>query len=243
MSATKDLRIPALLLGLFVAAGLIASGYLLGNAALKVKSLDRTVTVKGLSEREVPADLAAWPLNFQAAANDIDEIYAAVETNVATIRRFLQTYGVSPDEITLSPPQVTDLHAQNWGDKRHLKFRYTANATVTVYTDKVDAVRDAMANIIDLGKQGVVIGGNQYSGPGSNLFLFTGLSGIKPEMIEEATKNARAVAKKFAQDSDSNLGKIRSARQGVFSINDRDATTPHIKKVRVVSTIEYYLTD
>ena len=83
--------------------------------------------------------------------------------------------------------------------------------------------------------------GDEYTS--ATEYLFTGLNEIKPEMVEEATRNAREVALKFARDSDSKLGKIRSARQGQFSISDRDKNTPHIKRVRVVSTIEYYLAD
>ena len=114
---------------------------------------------------------------------------------------------------------------------------------MTVYSDKVEAVRTAMSNVVELGKKGIVIGEGGYSNQGGNQFIFTGLSDLKPDMIEEATKNARSVAEKFAADSNSKLGKIKAARQGQFSIANRDATTPHIKSVRVVSTIEYYLSD
>ncbi|MGB1558306.1 MAG: SIMPL domain-containing protein, partial [Oceanococcaceae bacterium] len=139
-------------------------------------------------------------------------------------------------------PQVTDLHAQQYGDKSQIRYRYTAQATVTVYSQNVEATRQAMGNLVELGKRGVVVGANYY-GNGGTQFLYTGLSSLKPDMIEEATRNARAVAEKFAQDSDSHLGKIRQASQGQFSISDRDASTPHIKTVRVVSTVEYYLSD
>jgi hypothetical protein len=98
-----------------------------------------------------------------------------------------------------------------------------------------------MSGVIELGKKGIVLTAQDYQN--KTQFVYSGLSNIKPEMIEEATKNARAVARKFASDSESQLGKIKTAKQGQFSINDRDATTPHIKKIRVVSTIEYYLSD
>ena len=110
-----------------------------------------------------------------------------------------------------------------------------------MYSKNIGNVRKAMANVVALGKQGIAVSGNQY---GSQIqFLFTDLNSLKPKMIEEATANARAVAEKFAADSNSKLGKIRSARQGQFTIEDRDASTPHIKNVRVVSTVEYYLAD
>lgn len=236
-------RLAAAILGALLLAAFVAVGLIARDAALAVKALERTVTVKGLSEREVPANLATWPIIFQVASNDLDELFAAVESNARVVTEFLASHGIAADEIVLSPPSVTDLYAQQWGDKQHIKFRYTAMVTVTVYSEQVDAVRTAMADVIELGKRGIVIDGQAAMHQGNELFLFTGLSALKPAMIEEATRNARAVAEKFAQDSNSRLGKIRRASQGQFSITNRDATTPHIKTVRVVSTIEYYLSD
>jgi hypothetical protein len=236
-----QIRNGSLILGIAIVLGLASLGYLLGDAASSVKALERTVTVKGLSEREVSANIAIWPVTFQVASNNLDEVYNAVEDNSRIIKRFLAAYGIAEGEISLSPPSVSDLYAQQWGDKQYIKFRYIGSASVTVYSENVAAVREAMSNVVELGKQGVAVGGapNQTA----DRFLFTKLSELKPEMIEEATKNARSVAEKFAQDSASRLGKIKSASQGQFSIVNRDSTTPHIKKVRVVSTIEYYLSD
>ena len=232
---------------LLVAAGLVLGlgtlGYLLAEAAIEVKSFERTVTVKGLSEREVPANVAAWPITFQVASNELDDVYASIEAKTAAVQRFLLGHGIPEDAISFSAPNVTDLHAQQWGDKAHIKYRYTGAATVTIYSENVQAVRDAMADMLALGKQGVAVANNNHPSQASNQFLFTNLNELKPDMIEEATKNARSVAEKFAKDSDSRLGKIKAARQGQFSISARDSTTPHIKKVRVVSTVEYYLVD
>lgn len=237
------LRTASLILGvaLVVSAGTL--GVLLGNAALSTKALERTVVVKGLSEREVAANIATWPIKFQVAANDLEEVYALIERHSDTVTRFLSGHGISGDEISMGPPSVADIYAQQWGDKRDIKYRYTGSGSVTVYTEKVPAVLAAMADVIELGKQGVVVQSERHPGPDGRQFLFTRLTELKPEMVEEATKNARIVAEKFAADSDSRLGKIKSARQGQFSISDRDSTTPHIKKVRVVSTLEYYLSD
>jgi uncharacterized protein len=228
------------LLGLCVLLGLGLLGYQLAGAALAVKNLERTVTVKGLSEQEVAATVATWPVSFQLADNNLDALFARIDTNTQIIIDFLAEYGISGDEVTLSAPEVTDLFAQQWGNKQNITFRYTANASVTVYSKNIDAVRKAMANLVALGKKGIVISRTNMH---EQQFLFTELSALKPTMIEDATKNARAVAEKFAQDSNSKLGKIKSARQGQFSITDRDSTTPHIKKVRVVTTVEYYLSD
>lgn len=221
--------------------GFIALGWLVGNYALRVKKFDRTVVVKGLSEREVPADVAIWPLTFQEANNDLAALFAGVQKKDAQVAEFLLGHGIAKDAITVGPPVVIDRYAQAYGDTRNAMYRYTATSTVTVYTSDVEAVRKAMQDVISLGQKGVALSGEGYQS--QTQFQFTGLSKLKPGMIEEATKNARSVAEKFAADSDSRLGKIRSAQQGQFSIEDRDSTTPYIKKVRVVSTVEYHLAD
>jgi hypothetical protein len=221
--------------------GFIALGWLVGHAAVKVKKLDRTVVVKGLSEREVPADIAIWPLTYQEASNDLNALFGTLQRKNAQITEFLAGHGIARDAISVAAPTVNDLHAQSYGDKSNIVYRYTANSTVTVYSNDVEAVRKAMKDVITLGKQGVALSGEGYQNQAQ--FEFSGLAKLKPAMIEEATKNARSVAEKFAEDSESRLGKIRSAQQGQFSIENRDSTTPFIKKVRVVSTIEYQLTD
>jgi hypothetical protein len=228
-------------LGASVTLGCIALGWLLGHAVIKVKRLDQTVVVKGLSEREVPADVAIWPLTFQEASNDLNALFSSLQKKNGQITEFLAGHGIAKDAISVGPPAVTDLYAQAYGDKSNIVYRYTANSTVTVYSTDVEAVRKAMKDVITLGKAGVALSGEGYQGQAQ--FEFTGLSRLKPEMIEEATKTARAVAEKFAEDSGSTLGRIRSAQQGQFSIENRDSTTPQVKRVRVVSTIEYYLVD
>lgn len=241
MNTNEPISRSLLVLGASLLLGLIALGWLLGHGAVKVKRLDRTVVVKGLSEREVPADIAIWPLTFQEASNDLNALFGSLQRKNAQITEFLAGHGIPRDAISVGAPMVNDLHAQAYGDKSNILYRYTANSTVTVYTNDVEAVRKAMKDLISLGKQGVALSGEGYQN--QTQFEFSGLSKLKPEMIEEATKNARSVAEKFAEDSESRLGKIRSAQQGQFSIENRDSTTPHIKRVRVVSTIEYYLAD
>jgi len=229
------------ILGGSLFAGLVALGLLLGNAAMRVKSLERTVAVKGLSEREVPADIAIWPLTFREASNDLNALFESIQRKNAQIAEFLAGHGIAKEAVTISPPNVTDRHAQAYGDTANIAYRYTGGSTVTVYSSDVEAVRNAMRDVIALGKKGVALSGEDYQN--QTQFVFSGLAELKPAMIEEATRNARAVAEKFAADSESRLGKIRSASQGQFSIENRDSTTPHIKKVRVVSTVEYYLAD
>jgi hypothetical protein len=226
-------------LGASILLAFIALGWLIGNAAIDVKRFDRTVAVKGLSEREVPADVAIWPLTFQDANNDLNALFESLQRKNGLITKFLAGHGIKPEAITVGAPAVTDLYAQSYGNQNNIVYRYTARSTVTVYSNDVEAVRKAMSDVITLGKQGVALGGDGYENQAR--FEFTGLSALKPAMIEEATKNARTVAEKFAADSGSRLGHIRSAQQGQFSIENRDATTPHIKKVRVVATVEYHL--
>jgi hypothetical protein len=223
-----------------IAAGLAAGGYFIGAGWVNAKTLERTVTVKGLSEREAPADIAIWPIVFTVADNDLNALVKTVEEQTATVTRFLASSGFESDELTVNPPAITDKQAQSYsGDTG--RFRYLAQTTVTVYSDNIAATLAARQRMLELGKAGITI--NQDSYLAQTQFLFEGLNAIKPAMIEEATQNARAVAEKFAADSGSTLGKIRKARQGQFSIADRDSNNPHIKKVRVVSTLEYYLAD
>ncbi|MBE0585628.1 MAG: SIMPL domain-containing protein, partial [Desulfofustis sp.] len=224
----------ALILGAFICAGLIVFASLLANTALEIKGMDRIVNVKGLAEREVEADIAIWPITFNEAHNELTQLYSVIEQKSGIIVAFLTGSGFSPDEISISQPSIIDRQAQNYGDARGSEFRFTASTTVTVYTEQINLVRETMKKMVDLGKEGIAISGQDYQN--KTEFLFTGLNGIKPEMIEEATKNAREVAEKFAKDSNSRLGKIKTATQGQFSISDRDTSTQHIKKVRVVST-------
>lgn len=202
---------------------------------------DRNVVVKGLSEREVMADKVIWPLAYRLAGNDLRSLYSEIERSDAVILEFLTSNGIPEDEITVSPASVTDIQAERYGYNNEDPYRYKAVSVVTVASGKIDLVRSLMTRQGELLKKGVVIAGDDYQF--QTVFSFNGLNDIKPEMVAEATKNARATAQKFAEDSGSRIGKIRSASQGQFSITDRDQNTPHIKVVRVVTTIEYSLKD
>jgi hypothetical protein len=226
--------------GLLVAAGLALGGFFIGNGFYQSRALERTVEVKGLAEREVPADTAIWPIQFTVAGNDLEPLLSRLEEQGEQVRAFLTLQGFAEDEISVGAPNITDRHAQGFGDP-DVRFRYAVSQVVTVFTGKVDAVRGAGRELLELGKAGIVFNQDRYEY--RTQYLFNGLNDIKPAMIEEATRNAREVAQKFAEDSDSRLGKIRDARQGQFSISDRDSNNPHVKKVRVVSTLEYYLVD
>lgn len=228
-------------LGLSLILGLGLLGFFIQQTAVKYKAYERVVTVKGLSEREYAADTVIWPIKFTVASNDTSAMFDDIEQQTRLIRDFLTAKGLEADNISLSSPAVIDKKAQQYGGEQNMPFRYLASRTVMVYSENVDVVRGAIEEIGKLGKQGVILNQDPYSNRVE--YSFTKLNDVKPDMVEEATKNAREVAEKFAKDSQSSLGKIKWATQGQFSIYDRDSNTPHIKKVRVVSTVQYYLSD
>ncbi len=230
----------AFILGFFIFLGLASLGFFITQATLDFKSFERSVRVKGLSEREYPADIVIWPIQFVAADNKLTRLYDTIEKNNAKIRAFLLLNGITDEEISFSPPMIMDRVANQYGPQR-AEFRYSATQTVTVYSKQVKKVRSLMNKLSELGKQGIAFTAGDYQSQVS--YLFTRLNQVKPAMIAEATTKAREVAQKFAEDSNSRLGKIKTASQGRFSISPRDQNNPHIKKIRVVSTIEYYLSD
>ncbi|MBQ4889059.1 hypothetical protein A9267_01020 [Shewanella sp. UCD-FRSSP16_17] len=231
----------ATILGLLLFIGMAVLGVLLKQAIIEYKLLDRSVTVKGLAENEYSADVVIWPIQFTAASNQLEDLYVEVEKQNKLINDFLISHSIKTDEITISAPMITDKLAQQYGGNQAVEFRYTALQTMTVYSSEIDTVRQVMPEISQLGKQGIVFSQNNYDAQIE--YIFTRLNDVKPQMIEQSTNNARLVAEKFATDSQSQLGKIKRASQGQFSITNRDKNNPHIKRVRVVSTIEYYLAD
>ena len=230
----KNLRWEALIL----AIGMVVVGNCLKNALENFTDKERVVSVKGLAEMEVPADKVVWPLVYKDIGDDPALLYENRAKKNTAIVAFLKNNGIEETEISIAPPEVIDMQAERYGNT-NIKYRYNATSVITVTSRNVDKVRQLMTEQAELLKQGIAITGGDYRYNVS--YEFTGLNSIKPQMIEEATKNARAAAEKFAKDSDSKLGKIRNASQGQFSISDRDANTPYIKSVRVVTTINYYL--
>ena len=225
-----------LVTGLAIMTGLIVMGMFIMKGLRSIADRDQYVTVKGLAEREVLADKVVWPLPFKCVSNDMQQLYNEIEKNNNIVVGFLKDGGITEDEINISAPAVTDRLAQSYVPD-NIKFRYQAEAVITVTSSQVEKVIDLMKKQVNLMKQGIIIS-NEYNYNIS--FEYTSLNDIKPEMVEEATRNARAVAQKFAEDSDSNLGKIRQATQGQFSISS-DETTPQIKNIRVVTTVKYAL--
>ena len=201
---------------------------------------ERVVTVKGLAEMEVPANKVTWPLMYKEVGIDLSTLYNKISNTNKTIVDFLKQKGITQEEISINAPEIIDMQAERYvGENK--TYRYNVTTVITVTSNKVDLVRDLISEQSELLKQGIAITGGDYR---YNIqYDYTSLNEIKPQMIEEATKNAREAAQKFAKDSDSELGKIKRATQGQFSIDNRDANTPYIKRIRVVTTIEYSLED
>ena len=253
---TPSVPAAAAALGFFVMIGLVVGGWVLGAEIKAVRLADRYVTVKGLVERTVKSDTAIWPITFKEAGNDLPAVFAKSEEDKAAVLKFLSDQSVTSQEITLGQVQVTDKEANEYGPNS-AGPRYIVQQTITVQTSDVDKIARVGQKTAQLVQAGVVIGGG--FGQGGISYKFTGLNALKPDMITEATRNARAAADRFAADSGSQVGSIRSANQGVFSIsgvNDSNdvssddgspggsgahADASLMKKIRVVTTVDYYL--
>ncbi|MCS6128219.1 SIMPL domain-containing protein [Shewanella baltica] len=236
----KNNILPALLLGGFLCAGLVYVGQTASTALLQMKAMERTVTVKGLAEKEVKANVAIWPINFTEVDNNLPKLYETVQQKTDRVVAFLKEQGFSDSEITISLPSIEDRQAQGYVDP-NVRYRYSAKVNLSVYTPQIDLMLNTRKQMISLVKEGIAIASQEYDN--RTEFLFTDLNSVKPVMVQEATQNAREVAEKFAKDSDSHLGKIKTASQGQFTISDRDNSTPYIKQIRIVSTLTYYLND
>ncbi len=230
-----------------LAIGIAAAGFLVGSGFEQARLGDRFVTVKGLAERDVEADLAVWPISFTTTGNDLATVQAEITEDASIIRRFLEAAGIAADAIETSSVQVQDLLAQAFRSGP-VESRYIIEQTILVRTTDVDTVIQAHSQTSELIAQGVVLGGTQGANAGPS-FIFTRLNAIKPEMIAEATANAREAAQQFATDSQSTLGRIRRANQGLFQILPRDQVQglfepqQRNKRIRVVATLEYTLRD
>ena len=201
---------------------------------------DRNVTVKGLAEKEVEADKVTWPIPTKELGNDLPELYQRINTTTAKVKAFLKLHGIKDDEINVNAPVVIDLNADQYSNNNR-GFRYNITSTITVTSQNVKLVRSIMAKQGELLKQGVAVLDGGYEN--RITYEYVGFKKMKPQMMQEAIKNAEATAQEFATNSNSKLNKITRADQGQFSIDDRDANTPYIKKVRVVTTITYSLKD
>lgn len=244
--ADRDARlVPALVL----AAGIALGGWLAGQGFVAARTADRVVTVKGIAEREARADVAIWPLRITAADDDLGRAQASLKRSIAEIDAFLARYGLDPAGVTLQAFSVSDAQTNQYGGGAQAGSRYVISQTLVVRSGEPDKVRAASEKVGELVSAGVVLSSGGEYGSSGPTYVFTGLNALKPAMIAEATARAREAADQFATDSKSHLGGIRRANQGVFEILARDQA-PGIqeqgqiaKKVRVVSTVEYFLKD
>jgi hypothetical protein len=243
------------LLGSLLALGMVVGGWLLGAQIKATRLSDRYVTVKGLVERKVKSDLAVWSLGYKEAGDDLSPVYAKTESDKKTVLEFLEQQGFQPSEIEMGVIRVVDTQANEYGGGQRAPHRYIVEQQITVRTPRVDRVAAATQKTMQLLQRGIVFNSNQGQGLS---YEFTALNSIKPDMITEATRNARAAADRFASDSGSKVGSIRQANQGVFSILAADqssgasesgeagggifsADASLMKTVRVVTTVQYYL--
>lgn len=187
------------------------------------------VEVKGLSEKIVKADTAIWSMNFEIKSNNVDGLYADIEKNITVIKAFLMQKGFETSEINVAP---VNIYQDTYKDAA---FRYNSTNQVSVYTKKVDLARAASNDTLLLVKKGVVLNQNSIS------FEFSDLNSIKPEMLAEATKNARDTATQLAQNAGTSVGKATRGNQGVFDITEKDPGSPEYKKIRLVSTLRFLL--
>lgn len=223
-----------------LAIGMVLLGFFIKSGIEGFKEKDRAVNVKGLAEMEVPANKVIWPLMYKIVGNDLLTLYNSINDKNDAIVSFLKSNNIKESEISVSAPEIIDMQAERYSSTP-APFRYNVTSVITVSSENVDQVRKLIGEQSELLKQGIAVTGGDYR---YNVqYEFTKLNDVKPQMIEEATKNARLAAEKFAKDSNSKLGKIRNAYQGQFTITDRDANTPYIKSIRVVTTLDYYLED
>lgn len=235
-----------ILAAVILAVGVAAAGLAAGSGFARGRSADRFVTVKGVAEREVQADLAIWPLRLVAANNDLGAASTQIRTSVQQLREFLARQGIDSSQTSLQDFSVSDAYANQYGSPSGISSRYVIRQTLVVRSESPGQVLAASQRIPELVSTGVVLSsGNEYGGNNGPTFLFTKLNDVKPEMIQEATAEAREAAEQFARDSRASIGGIRRANQGVFQILPRDQA-PGIseesqitKTVRVVSTLDY----
>lgn len=239
--------------GIFLFLGLLVIGASIGLVGFKLydglkqfRSYDRFVTVKGLATKDVRADLAVWTVNFTATGNDLSAAQIALETNAGKVRAFLKANGMGEENIRLQSITVADKQAQTYGGDTSGE-RYVLSQAFLVRTENIDSMVTLSQKITDLVKDGVVLGQPNGGFNPAPQYIFTKLNDIKPEMIKEATQNARLSAEQFAADTGQKIGGIRRANQGIFEILTRDpsvfeAESPD-KTVRLVSTLDYFLSE
>jgi hypothetical protein len=219
-----------------LAIGMVVGGYLLGNGLVRAKEADRSVTVRGLAEKDVTADLATWTIAYSATASDLATAQASVDRDTNAIHAFFKELGF-PDEAL----QPTGVNVSQYTQDGVPTF--TVRQRMSLRTNDIARAERAVRRQFELVRRGVVL----EDGSGM-AYTFTKLNDIKPQMVAEATKDARSAAEQFAKDSGTGVGGIKQATQGYFEITARDGdgggwgvSDSPFKKVRVVTTVDFYL--
>lgn len=222
---------------LLLAVGVSVGGSFVGDGISNWNSGRRIIAVKGLSEREVPASVATWYIGYRATGNDLNTINRKLSDSTKTVLAFLKTAGFDEKDVAVQPPALRDATMEpREKDTPAPPERYRAEQSVLLRTAKVDLIKPALASASTLMVNGVLLSGGCQPN-----YVYNQLNEVKPTMIQEATRNARIAAEQFARDSQTSLGKLRSASQGWFQVEDRDAATPERKVVRVVVDVGYEL--
>lgn len=241
----------SLIVGLCLLIGLALAGYLVGKGGTRFKGDLRTVTVKGLAEREVKADQVVWRLAFRHASNDMREAQARVATDRDAALAFLRQQAVAEGDITREPTRTLDKQAREYGGgPGENPLRYIATGAVVVKSADVAKVQAAIAQVDALLQAGIVLDAQQEGGAANPRYVLSRFNDLRPALLADATRNARTTAEQFAADGGARIGAIRSANQGVIQIfgpDGSDESSPYsptsspVKRVRVVSTLEFDL--
>ena len=232
--------LPSFVLGFFIFIGLGTLGYFFKTAFMESKNLERTVIVKGLSEKEVLSNIVIMPIKLTRTSNNLESLIINIDNDTNKVIKFLKDNGLKDEDITLGAISIVDKMANEFSNQE-FSIRYLATKVVNIYSSEIEKVRALSGKLSELSQAGILFKTDDYDSKIE--YVYTKLNDIKPSMIEEATSNARAVAQKFAHDSNSKLGKIKKATQGQFEVISRDKNSEHIKNIRIVSTVEYYLID
>jgi hypothetical protein len=242
--------LPAVIVGLCLLVGLSVAGYFVSRAGILFRSGSRVVTVKGLVEREVKADQAVWTLGLRRASETLQDAHARISADRSTVLAFLKKMGFADAEIEGQPTRTVDKLARDYQPQAGDRLRYVVTTSVVVRTPNVDRVRTALGSTEELLKAGVVLDGEREGGAANPRYVVSRFNDLRPQLLAEATKNARATAQQFAADSGAQVGSIRSANQGsiqIFGIDGGDESAPFsptsspVKRIRVVSTFEFEL--
>jgi hypothetical protein len=247
----RTVVLAAVIVGVSLLVGLALGGYFVGKGGVRFKSDTRTVTVKGLVEKEVKADQAVWVLRFTRASEEIRDAHAKISSDREATVAFLKKQGFRDEDISQQPTRTVDKLAREYGQSQtNVRLRYVVSSSLLVTTTNIDLVTKAMGATEELLKFGVLLDGQREEGTANPRYVITTFNALRPQLLAEATKNARLTAQQFASDSGSQVGKIRSANQGtiqIFGSNGNDESSPYSptstpsKKIRVVSTFEFDL--